>query len=760
MIIKSIRESESPENDISILLQRLHKEGPRVSDILEKLSFYKEFHNEIFIKFEEKIISALGIYYKLDKPSDLYSFLMSGFGKHNEKLYGKKLTPVQASIRNATETKKYTSISAPTSAGKSFSIRELIASSTGDAVIVVPSRALIAEYVGSMQRRFSEDKSVMISSFADHVFKGRELRRIFILTPERTKDLYKLKQLLNIEIFFFDEAQITDEKKRGLIFDVMIRRIKRNFPNSKLIFAHPFINNPEAHFNKHGIDRNQCFSKAYPFGTVGKICIFKHDNQKSYYFSPYTENGHKINNCVEFDGSFSEFALNGKNSILVYVSKNSIKKGDFLTGFDEYINSLPPTSSLGGLKIIEEIQHILGADNSTHKSTMIELLRKGVVIHHGSIPLEVRFLIESFIRGGHATICFATSTLAQGINMPFDIVWIENNRLIGTEEERALSFKNLIGRSGRMTDEIKFDYGYVYTNNPKLFSQRINSTISLKETSLIETCDPSEDEDDRELLEAIKDDTLDDEKNVPLSKVERLSGLESISNAKLFLDILYSSDSIKESIGGIQNELKRSVARNSLKRIFEISLDRDLMRGEENVFNNAVSILFHMFQQRSFREIVGIRFSYISDRDKMNNGFAQFSQPAEKLPNIDRTHAFGLYEANTPSSKVSYDAVVYDTYDYMDQVISFSLSDIFVAAFQIYKDHNEDPRADDVIKLFRYGTNDPYHILLMRYGFPPDLVGEIEKYIANIDEHEIRFKENVKQAPSEIQELTDWYMPD
>lgn len=760
MKIKSIKESESPEIDLSILLQRLHQEGPQVGDILEKLSFYKEFHKEIFIKFEEKIISALGIYYKLDKPSDLYSFLMFGFGKHNEQLYGKKLTPVQASIRRATESKKYTSISAPTSAGKSFSIRELIASSTGDAVIVVPSRALIAEYMSSMQRRFSEDKSVMISSFADHVFKGRKLRRIFILTPERTKDLYKLKQLLNIEIFFFDEAQIADEKKRGLIFDVMIRRIKKNFPNSKLIFAHPFINNPEAQFSKHDIDRKQCFSKAYPYGTVGKVCVFTHENQKSYYFSPYTENGHKINNCVEFNGEFREYALNGKNSILVYVSKSSIKKGDFLIGFNEYINSLPQISASDGLKIVEEIQHILGADNSTHKSTMVELLRKGVVIHHGSIPLEVRFLIESFIRGGHATICFATSTLAQGINMPFDIVWIENNRLNGTEEERALSFKNLIGRSGRMTNELKFDYGYVYTNNPKLFSTRINSVTSLNETSLIETCDPSEDEDDKELLEAIKDNTLDDEKNIPLSKVERLSGIEAINNAKLFLDILYSAESIKESIGGEQNELKRSVARYSLKRIFEISLNRELMKGEENVFNNAISILFHMFQQRSFREIVGIRFSYISDRDNRNNGFAQFSQPAEKLPNIGRTQAFGLYDAKTPSSKVGYDAVVYDTYDYMDQVISFSLSDIFVAAFQIYKDHNDDSRAEDVIRFFRYGTNDPYHILLMRYGFPPDLVGDIGKYIESIDENEIHFKENAEKAPSKIRKLINWYMPE
>jgi helicase len=760
MELKLIRESESPKNDLSLMLQKLHTEGPTSGDILEALSYFKEFHSDVFQEFEENIISALGIFYKLPTPNNVYSFLMSGFGNQHNTQYGEYLTPVQASIRRATESNQFTSFSAPTSAGKSYSIRELIASGEGDAVIVVPSRALIAEYMDSIIRRFQHDKNVMISSFVDHVFTSRSLRRIFVLTPERTKELYKLKQSLNIGIFFFDEAQLSDEKERGLIFDVMVRRVKKHFPDSKLIFAHPFVENPDAQFSKHNFEEEKCFSKSYPYGSVGKICVFKHStNEKCYYFSPHISKGHRVKNCVEFRGSFRDFALCGEHSILVYVSKSSIYKGVFTDGFEEYIESLPIIEDENGMETIEKIQHMLGADIDTHRSKMVELLKKGVVIHHGSIPLEARFLIEDFIRSGHSTICFATSTLAQGINMPFDIVWIENNRLIGSESERALSFKNLIGRSGRMTAQEKFDYGYVYTNNPKLFSERISSTFTLQTESLIETCDPDEDDDKRELIEAIKENTLDEEKNIPISKVKRLNQADAIDSAKIFLDTIYSADSFRASIGGEHNEGKRQLAQECLRNIYEISLDRKLLKGELAVFTNAISILFHMIQGRSFREIVGIRYSYISDRDKRNGGFAQFSQPADKLPNNNHDHVFSLYVEGTPSMGVSYDAIVYDTYDYIDQVISFSLADVFVAAFQVYGDSNDDYRTENVIELFRYGTNNQTHILLIRYGFPPDLANEIGKYVDQIDERQISFKDSVKQAPFEIQELVEWYLP-
>ena len=761
MMVRDIKNDESPENGLSDLLKELHEKGPYDNKILERLSYYSEFHHDIFSSFEEEIVSAIGLFYKVEDPTSLYSFLLSRIGIEHARQYGEKLTPVQASIRRATETHQFTSISAPTSAGKSYSIRDLIASSEGDAVIIVPSRALIAEYMNAMRRKFENDKGIMILSFVDNVFTSRNLRKLFILTPERSKDLYKLKTTLDISIFFFDEAQITDDKQRGVLFDVMVRRVRKHFPDANLIFAHPFVDNPEAQFFKHSLDSEKGFSHAYPFGTVGKICVFKHKNNgKHYYFSPYIEKGHHISNCVEFEGSFKEYALNGQNTLLVYVSKSSIYKGSFTNQFEGYIQNLPAVSSPEAKTIIEKIQHMLGADNESHRSTLIDLLKKGVVIHHGSVPLEVRFLIEEFIRLGCASICFATNTLAQGINMPFDIVWLENNRFIGGDSERSLAFKNLIGRSGRMTKDNVFDYGYVYTNNPELFSRRINTSFELMPESLIETHELDDFEDDRnELIESIRNDTFDEDKNIPLTKVERLSQDGTLNNAETILDIIYSSDDIRESVGGAKNEGNREVAKDCLRNIYELSIGRSLNPKESAVFENAISIFFHMIQGRSFREIVGIRYSYISDRDNNNGGYAQFSQPASELPDSKHKYVFSLFEEGTSSDKVSYDAIVFDTYDYMDQVIAFSLSDIFIAAFQIYSENRSDERASKIIDLFQYGTNDAVHILLMRYGFLPEFVSEVADYVESIDETRIIFHDKALTAPDNIRDMIEWYLP-
>jgi len=762
MRIKNIIESKDPASDLSIILEKLHVNGGDGPEILEKLSYFKEFHPIAFKVFEEKIISSIGVFYKIKSPQSLYSFLMSGFGTQHKEQYGATLTPVQASIRRAVDSYQYTSISAPTSAGKSYSIRDLIANTEGDAVIVVPSRALIAEYLNTMKRKFVGDKNVMITSFVDDVYKSRKPRRIFILTPERSKDLYRIKDALNIKIFFFDEAQISEELDRGIIFDVMIRRIQKHFPRAKLIFAHPFVENPDAQFSKHNIAQKAGFSKSYTHGSVGKICAFTHRNQKSYYFSPYALDGHQIKNCVELTGSFKDHALNGTHSILVYVSKASIYRGDFTEEFDNYIDKLPEIVNQQGLAIIDRIEHILGTNSTEHRSKMIDLFKKGVVIHHGSIPLEVRFLIENFIRDGHAKLCFATSTLAQGINMPFDIVWLNNNRFNGGENEAALAFKNLIGRSGRLSEEEKFDYGYVYTSDPKLFSVRIRKVFELRPTSLIETYtqDSEGDSDRHELISSIQNNTFDDEKNIPLSKVERLSKQETLDRAAEFLNIVYGDgNEIKANIGGSTNYEKRTSASNCLKHIYQSSLGRSLEAGEEAIFSTAVSIFFHMIQGRSFREIVGLRYTYISNRRGKNGAHAKFSQPAYKLPDKTIQKTFSLFESETPAMEVGYDAIVFDTYDYMDTVISFSLSDVFIAAFSIYREKKADDRADKIIELFRYGTNNEKHILLMRYGFSPEVIGEIALYVDKIDEFSITFKSNITDAPPAIMEIIDWYLP-
>ena len=64
-----------------------------------------------------------------------------------------------------------------------------------------------------------------------------------------------------------------------------------------------------------------------------------------------------------------------------------------------------------------------------------------------------------------------------------------------------------------------------------------------------------------------------------------------------------------------------------------------------------------------------------------------------------------------------------------------------------------------MIELLRFGTNNSVLTLLMRYGFPPEEVAEIERYIDSIDEENIIFNKEIEDAPILIKALTEWYRP-
>jgi len=76
------------------------------------------------------------------------------------------------------------------------------------------------------------------------------------------------------------------------------------------------------------------------------------------------------------------------------------------------------------------------------------LLQKGIVVHHGNMPgLLARLSIE-LIQKQIVHIALATSTLSEGVNLPFETVIIptllRNRDLLSVSE-----FKNLVGRAGR-----------------------------------------------------------------------------------------------------------------------------------------------------------------------------------------------------------------------------------------------------------------------------------------------------------------------
>ena len=448
--------------------------------------------------------------------------------------------------------------------------------------------------------------------------------------------------------------------------------------------------------------------------------------------------------------------------------------------FNNYISLCNLITDPAAIEIVEEIEELIGARNK--KSELVDLMKRGVVIHHGSIPIVVRFLIEKFTNAGFAKICFATSTLAQGVNMPFDIVWVENARFEGSQEDKTLGLKNLIGRAGRSTNiKNNFDYGYVIVKNVKKFVERFNGSSQLSNTSLLEEEPDNIPEDLSEFINAVKNDDIDDNYNLPNCKASRLKSPEADQLIVDALDFLFTGDQIMD--GNAYRELssaRKAILKKTLAGIFELSLGRKIYTGEKTVLSASITILLWQIQGKTFKELLGLRYRYLSNQQEQRNlrrkfrlGEITLAECESAIDNIPITYSAiphslpnSTLRSTLPSrfkrmrmKDFNYDLVVYDTYDFLDKVISFSLSDIFVAAFDQFYIRTNDFRAKNMVNYFRYGTNDNEEIWLMRYGFSIEEAELIKPYVATIDENEILFSTSLHEPQNEsIKKMVERYL--
>ncbi|OCA02754.1 DEAD/DEAH box helicase [Akkermansia glycaniphila] len=764
--IRSEREAHRALNDIII---QLHKDGPANAFLLEILAHIKHAYPDVFLQYEQRILYVLGVFYKVKQPHDVISLVYASFREIIKKETNHLYTPSQASIYLEIHNNNIFSFSAPTSTGKSHLFRDLLREEKRDIIIIVPSRALIAEYLMNIRNAFRNSKNILILDHIDNVNTKNISRKIFVLTPERAIDIFKGIYNLDISLFLFDEAQISEEEKRGIKFDALVRRILLKFPNARKVFAHPFIDNPQAQLSKHHINSENSSAQVYTQNIVGKIFLSL-DSKKDrlYAFSPYEKDCHYRKNQFLFNEKIIETLIRQNKCILIYVSKRSIYERKIRYKFKKYITICHPIDNAIALSIINKVQDDIGS--SKIYSEFIELLKYGVVIHHGSIPLRVRFLIEKFISAGFARICFATSTLLQGVNLPFDAVVIDYFRFSNVKNGTTpLDLKNLIGRSGRsqVSKLNLFDYGFVIVNKTcvKNFSKYINSSSKIDPVSRLDKEEIDDKTDDEyEFIDSIKNNNINDEFGLPESQVCRLQSEILEKTIGDLLNILFQNNKIITAKEYRQlDDVRRDLIKKSFALIFEIYLNRDLLKYERGVLSTAITILLWKIQNKTFRQIAILRYKLLTKSEefsslkkKLKNGEInkhEFDElVAELRPPITPAASFlpnkinfyiPLYDSQSKIEDINYDVVVFDTYDYLDKVISISLADKFIVAFRNYYDKHDDVRAKSMVDYFKYGTNDQKEIMLLRYGFTFEDIMKISDCIDSVSEEQLVFNSNI-----------------
>lgn len=747
-LIKRIRDGKDLAEISEYARNQIFKNGPKDTLVLEILSYIKLFQPSFFEEFECEIIETMGLFFKNPTPDTLQGAVFEMYRQHIKEKYGEDFTPMQASILNQIKDKQHFSFSAPTSTGKSFVFRNLIRSSENDVVVIVPSRALINEYYDRI-KEIVNIKEVNILTFVDHINTKHVKRNIFILTPERARELFKNKHWLNIDLLLFDEAQLSDEKSaRGMYFDSIVRRALNNFPNAKYVFAHPFISNPEAQLERNNIIDTGSAAITYEQKNVGQI-FFVHNPTKDEFYHLGTNKDILGKQKLKANFDPIEKAISNGGSVLIYVPKSHIYNKSIFNQFDKYIKMCKKIQDPEALKMIDELRTYIGASQNNplyYSSQMLDKLSYGIVTHHGSMPLTARLILEHFTQRGFCRICFATSTLEQGINMPFDVVYLDR-----FESSKSLSVKNLIGRAGRSTTDRVFDYGSVVIRNNAItpFRKVVNKPEPLSTVSKLDTDDTTLDEKYKEFKEAIKNNEFSDEYNLTNSDVEKLKTDEVSAMIPSLLDMLFDDGVL------ITPEDDMKDIYDVFCQLYEKYLGRELVTAEKAVLSSAIKIMIWKVYGKTFRLICQNRYSYasrVTERrklykqgkiDEANNLEAKYLVGCHDIPDKNLS-PYPLVSPKIPAKDVDYDLIVYDTYDYLDKLIGFKLSDIFYAIFHQYYEKTKDEKALKPAKYFKFGTANEREIWMSRYGLT---FGEIEwadSCIDFIDESEIRFNSKIK----------------
>lgn len=431
-----------------------------IATILAKQSLNHQLHiisNMIFSRIknfrsQELLIKNTGVNIEDNySPVEIFKDIL---GKENNtiQISGKEylLNDFQLDLYNLVKKKKLLSVSAPTSAGKSFIIKriiiDLLLSSYNCCVYIVPSRALITEIVNEIRMEINElGKKFNVSSSSDVSNLDMGQKTILVLTQERFYQLCNNKKII-VDFLIIDEAQNVMDGSRGILLEYSIKYAKRIWKNLKIIFISPLVNNPQIFNDKFAEDDNneyvymneptvrQNIIKLYK-DTIGYKVVLNYRVIKEKL---------KINRSGSIPSNISNVVCkfnNGQNSI-VYCNTTKVAL--------DVCNQLYNSSMFEDLNNKELDDFADFIEYSISKNYILsKYIRKGIVYHYGSLPTFIRVGIEELATKGLFKIIACTSTLLQGVNIPAQNIYIYNP----SKDEIPLTnleFWNLAGRAGRM----------------------------------------------------------------------------------------------------------------------------------------------------------------------------------------------------------------------------------------------------------------------------------------------------------------------
>ena len=323
---------------------------------------------------------------------------------------------------------------------------------------------------------------------------------LIVTTPEKLALLTRIRPelLRDIGLIVLDEGHVIEDRDRGVGYELLLTKLRHHIlPESKVLFVSAVISpNNAADFAEWlcadrkaliesewrptrqliGIYDAQRDRISYPLerAVAGAPAPFVLGAATPHEYLDYTE---KLRREKQV-----QFPKRTKGEVVAELAINFAKQGPVLVFTTSRGNAESVAQMIQrGLRLRRQTTdaEIPAAFNIAkdrpgraaiqvaslwlgEESSMTSLLAEGIGVHHAGLPEAVRKAVEADCRGGSLPVVVATTTLAQGVNLPVKTVIVHSTiRHVdddgdgsgGMEEINPRELWNIIGRAGRAARE-------------------------------------------------------------------------------------------------------------------------------------------------------------------------------------------------------------------------------------------------------------------------------------------------------------------
>lgn len=372
------------------------------------------------------------------------------------------LNRFQKTVYDSSRVNSSLSISAPTSAGKSFILYQLLIDELKkegrNVVYIVPTRALISQVEDDFRELLKSNGLDNINLTTVPLSDSQTFNtNLYIFTQERLHWFLMQSSNTKIDFVLVDEAHKIDNGNRGVLLQRKLEEVIDTNPEVRVFFSSPFTSNPEVlleglnikstkdTINTEFVAVNQ--NLLYVSQVKRKPLIWNVDlvlrNEKINLGTIVLRN--RPTSEAKKIAFITEAISADKGGNLVYANgaAEAEKYAKIIKGLS--------SSSENNPRLLELIKLV---KNTIHKDYSLgDVLKNRVAFHYGNIPLLIRNEIESLFKSNDLKYLVCTSTLLEGVNLPATSVFIRKPTRGKGKPLNENDFWNLAGRAGRWGKE-------------------------------------------------------------------------------------------------------------------------------------------------------------------------------------------------------------------------------------------------------------------------------------------------------------------